>query len=349
MKVSYADRFQESIADYLSSLPPESRARAIEDIRAIISEAVFGLGEDASVCPRCGGSDLVKNGHTAAGTQRYKCKGCGCVFASCGGRIFGLTKLPLNIWMKYAECFVSGVSTYKAAALLDVSQPTSWYMRCRVLQALRSHVPSFEVKDGMSCQLDGIYFDESFKGVSLKNYGGAMPRPPRHSSSAGAKRGISDDKVCVLTGVNDMGDFYYDVACRGAMTVGIAESLLESRICEGAIVNTDKHRAYARVMSDLKVAFHDAVSAADSDHLKRINDIHSAIRAFLNEFKGISTKWLQGYLAWFKWLRGYREADDRGIGVARSQFGSDDYDYVRRKLCDIPLPFRGRDLRPTKL
>jgi hypothetical protein len=128
------------------------------------------------------------------------------------GRIFGLTKLPEDVWMKYTECFVSGMSTYKAAALLGVSQPTSWYMRCRTLQALEGHVPSFEVKNGMSCQLDEIYFTESFKGVSLRRYGDRMPRPPRHRSSDGAKQGISDDKVCVLTGVNEIGDFYYDVA-----------------------------------------------------------------------------------------------------------------------------------------
>lgn len=125
MKARYDDKFQESIANYLRGLSPESRAKAIEDIRAIISEAVFGLDEDAHACPRCGGKDLVKNGHTAAGSQRYKCKECGSVFASSGGRIFGLTKLPQDVWMKYAECFVSGISTYKTAALLGVSQPTS--------------------------------------------------------------------------------------------------------------------------------------------------------------------------------------------------------------------------------
>lgn len=264
------------------------------------------------------------------------------------GRIFGLTKLPEDVWMKYAECFVSGMSTYKAAAILGVSQPTSWYMRCRTLQALQGHVPSFEVKDGMSCQLDGIYFTESFKGVSLRRYGGRMPRPPRRRSSDGVKKGISDDKVCVLTGVNEIGDFYYDVACRGAMTCDIAESLLEDRVREGAIVNTDSHRAYARVMRDLKVAFHDAASSAVHSHLERLDNIHSAIRGFLHPFNGVSTKWLPGYLAWFKWLRGYREADDLGMGVARRQLRTDDYEYVRRRLCEIPLPFRDSRLMPTK-
>ena len=27
-------------------------------------------------CPHCGDDDLVKNGHSENGTQRYRCKGC---------------------------------------------------------------------------------------------------------------------------------------------------------------------------------------------------------------------------------------------------------------------------------
>ena len=175
-----------------------------------------------------------------------------------------------------------------------------------------------------------------------------MPRPPRRRSSDGVKAGISDDKVCVLTGVNDIGDFYYDLACRGAMTVDIAESLLEDKVLEGAIVDTDNHRSYPRVMRDLKMAFHDAVSSTVHSHLERLNNIHSAIRGFLSPFNGVSTKWLPGYLAWFKWLRGYREAEDLGIDAARRQLRTGDYEHVRRRLCDIPLPLRDMGLRPTK-
>jgi len=28
------------------------------------------------VCPQCGCTDLVKNGHSEKGTQRYRCKAC---------------------------------------------------------------------------------------------------------------------------------------------------------------------------------------------------------------------------------------------------------------------------------
>ncbi|NJK82934.1 MAG: IS1 family transposase, partial [Saprospiraceae bacterium] len=28
-------------------------------------------------CPSCSGADLVKNGHSENGMQRYRCKGCG--------------------------------------------------------------------------------------------------------------------------------------------------------------------------------------------------------------------------------------------------------------------------------
>jgi hypothetical protein len=132
------------------------------------------------------------------------------------------------------------------------------------------------------------------------------------------------------------------------MTCDVAETLLEDRVREGIIVNTDSHRAYARVMRGLKVAFHDAAASTVHGHLERLDNIHSVIRGFLHPFNGVSTKWLSGYLAWFKWLRGYREAEDLGIGAARRQLRTGDYEHVRRRLCDIPLPLRDMGLRPTK-
>ncbi|MBE6519872.1 MAG: hypothetical protein E7Z68_01975 [Thermoplasmata archaeon] len=134
-----------------------------------------------------------------------------------------------------------------------------------------------------------ISVSEIFKSVALKNYGNAMPQPPQHNSGDSVRNDLSDDKVYVLTGVNEMDDFLYDLACRRAMTVDIADSLLEERMCKRAIVCTDNHRTYPRVMKGLKVAFHDAASSANHDRLKRINDIHSALRAFLHTFREAST------------------------------------------------------------
>ena len=103
-----------------------------------------------------------------------------------------------------------------------------------------------------------------------------------------------------MTAVGDDGGFFYDVSCRGAMTKDICEDVLHDRVCEGSIINTDKHMAYPEVLSKLKVSAHNAYDSKEHENLEPIDHVHSQIRAFLQPFRGVSTKWLDLYLAYFK-------------------------------------------------
>lgn len=48
---------------------------------------------------------------------------------------------------------------------------------------------------------------------------------------------------------------------------------------------------------------------ADDHAINRVNALHSLFRGFINGFRGVSTKRLDEYLAWFLWRRIY--AQDR--------------------------------------
>jgi hypothetical protein len=113
----------------------------------------------------------------------------------------------------------------------------------------------------MGVEVDEIYFRESFKGTPFEGLEN-KPREPRHDR-IGSKQGISDDQICVVTAYDDAGSFFFDVACRGALTHDIALDTLKGRISSGAIVNTDKHRAYSKVMREIGVALHNAVSSKE--------------------------------------------------------------------------------------
>ena len=42
-------------------------------------------------------------------------------------------------------------------------------------------------------------------------------------------------------------------------------------------------------------------------HIQHINAFHSNFKAFLQKFRGVSTKHLYSYLMWFKWIELFKD------------------------------------------
>ena len=58
------------------------------------------------------------------------------------------------------------------------------------------------------------------------------------------------EQICVLTGVNDAGDFFFEMAGRGNITEERAAAYLEGKVASGAIVATDGARAYGSPVAE---------------------------------------------------------------------------------------------------
>lgn len=75
---------------------------------------------------------------------------------------------------------------------------------------------------------------------------------------------------------------------------------------EGAsfLVVTDKAGAYPAVLKRLgaKMKQEDSHSHA----ISHINSLHSRLKDFMYGFKGVSPKYLQSYLPWFKWTESFK-------------------------------------------
>ena len=340
---------ERAVEDAIRSCPVADREAMISSLRSILDSELMKTNFEAPgcacACSKCGSTDCIRYGRSKLGSQRWMCKSCGRVRnESATGSVLSRTKLDDDVWMRYAECFVDGLSDRKVAERLGVTNRTAWFMRIRALEALHDNLPSFQVKAGCGAEIDEIYFRESFKGTRFDRMEN-MPRAPRTGDELNVKQGISDDQICVVTAVNDAGDFFFDVACRGALTCDIASDALNGHVLSGAIVNTDKHRAYRRALEDLSVAAHIATGAKEHRNLERIDEIHGSIRTFMAPFRGVSTRWLHLYLAWYKWLREFSES----VKVAAKQIASGDYQHTWRKIQAMGSPFRTEDMEPTKL
>ncbi len=99
---------------------------------------------------------------------------------------------------------------------------------------------------------------------------------------------MSSDKVSVLTMVNARGDAMAAAGCA----------------LEGAVVSTDRQRGHVRALAEMGVATHERfASSGPRAPLNRVNALHSALKALLARFRGVSTRRLPDYLAWFCWAR----------------------------------------------
>ncbi|MBR6347660.1 MAG: hypothetical protein IKR80_01765 [Spirochaetales bacterium] len=195
-------------------------------------------------------------------------------------------------------------------------------------------------------QLDEQYFRESFKGISFRGLRlSQMEDPIRaayHRGSKAAMNGLSPEQICVMTGVNDTREFFYDPCCRSRPTTAITIEVLRDRVCSGAIVNTDRLNSYARAMAELDVAAHNRFIPAFHGGLNDVNSLHSSIRLFLKRFKGVSTKWLCHYVFWMKWIRSFKRGRmaEGYKAIATRHLVQGNYRFRVRTLSSMPIPFR---------
>ena len=298
----------------MANLSRTERRRAIESVRDVIRAAAFddaaGSAYEVERCPRCGSVAVVKKGKSKNGEQRYLCRGCGRTFGMGSGRILGTSRLPRETWMAYAECFVLMLPLRECARRCHVCLKTAWTMRHRLIECLSAYSPSFRAGRGCGCELDETYFPESFKGNHAKG-SFTMPRPSRHRGKQVHRRGLSRERICVMTGVNDSNETFLEVTGRGALSRGRAMDVLRGRIASGSVVATDRAAVYVNVLAELGVATHEAYDPKDRSEgtINRVNAVHSLLGAFMEPFRGVSTKHLGAYLAWFRWCRTFMATD----------------------------------------
>ena len=74
-------------------------------------------------CKGCGSNELVKNGKTRHGKQRYKCKNCNCNYSDGDGRL----KHGMEKRLKVIKMYLEGVGIRSIERLEGVSNPLIIY------------------------------------------------------------------------------------------------------------------------------------------------------------------------------------------------------------------------------
>ena len=119
------------------------------------------------------------------------------------------------------------------------------------------------------------------------------------------KRGISNQQVCCLSCVDTNNNHFLQTVCVGRIQPTHIEQTLVPHFTEDTVLVTDSHRAYKTVATKYKIPLKQIPSGKHTSggyHLGHINGYHHNISDFMYLYHGVSSKFLDYYLALFYWI-----------------------------------------------
>ncbi len=257
-----------------------------------IREARFNKG---ITCVYCGCDKVRRNGHYRD-RQRYICSSCKRTFND-------LTHSPLaGTWylermIQYFDLLVKGETLKTCADSLMISMSTSFFWRHKILSALCAN--DFDYLSGI-VEADETMFLESYKGTKNIEF-----RKPRKRGGKAKKRGLSDEQVAVLVGIDRKDNIVSKVAGRGKTTANEVAVVLKDKIDSKAEFCSDAATNFKSFAKDENLK-HRVINASKGQrvlkgiyHIQHANSYHKRLKSWMQRFGGVATKYLNNYLYWF--------------------------------------------------
>lgn len=282
----------------LRQLTPDQRKRVAVELAAldaqsastVIVEGRFACG---ATCPHCKSMHVIRNGH-ANGLQRYRCRECCKTFSA-------LTGTPLNRlhkrgkWLDQAKALQDGQTLREVASTLQIHLSTAHRWRHRFLVAPNAVQPQ---------ALTGIAeADETMFLLSFKGKRSGLDRKARKRGGKATQRGLSHEQVPVLV-ARDRAGATMDCVLK-ATDIAALSAALKPFLMKDVVLCTDGSKALAGAARELGVEHHAVnlsagVRVDGAWHVQNVNAYHSRLKAWVQKFRGVATRYLANYLGWFR-------------------------------------------------
>jgi len=275
-------------------------------------------------CPKCGADEhsLIKKGFSRS-KQRFQCKCCQKKFTYDSQQITFYSHQPTEAWIRALEATLRLDSLKETARLVGVCRSTAFYMRHRLLAFMEKALDSGDVLDGL-VEADETYVPESQKGRKVTH------RKARLHGEGANLRGISHEQLCVCVATDRNHHVAAKCVNRGRPTCEQIETALVNWISNEAVFQCDGAQSYNDLIAHKNCRKIELKGKEDYDkvhHLNTVNGLHNQFKHMIRKFRGVSTIYLNRYLALFVFLmRGF----DRNIAELA--------DTVRHSLMGIRVP-----------
>lgn len=265
---------------------------------------------EITVCPKCGSTtaSFIKAGFTNYGKngrskQMYRCSECGKRFVKDNGQLSWYSQQDSSKWAALIIATNNGVSLEQIAAEIDVTVTTAFHMRHKYLHFIKTLADEAVLSNEV--ELDEKYVQESHKGTKIEGVKG------RKRGAPAKKRGLSNEQVCISSGVQRQGTSFLKCFNRGNPSSDDLTGL-EPNLKDGSFVWTDGKTSYRKVLEDRHcstrvVKDHTTYNAVD--HLNNVNYLHSMIEKWYEKARGVATKYINRYCALWSLMYIFRDCD----------------------------------------
>ena len=302
-----------TIQSYFKKLSTLEQDNLLSILTGINSNSDLGLidireikfNEKQGVCPHCEHIKYVKMGKDN-GVQRYKCKKCNRTFTPYTGtwmaQIHKKEKLA-----DYLKLMQQGLSLDRIKKKLNINKKTAFDWRHKITQS---------IKDAGEEMFLGITeSDETFFLYSEKGSGKLMHKSRKRGKQV-KTRGISKEQVAVIATADRKGTISINAACLGRLSKKDVEKAIGKRINKQTILCTDGHSSFKGFANDNNLEHHvlranlKQFVKKNKFHIQNINSLHSRLKKWVNDdLYGVSTKYLQNYLNWFRVKEKFKKED----------------------------------------
>jgi transposase-like protein len=293
----------ETLRKGLLALPHTERAALIKEVEQVDSkhDSVLvsrraKLDNKQGKCPHCGSFKYNKFG-IDKGSKRYRCKECKRTFTEFTGT--WMSKIHKKALIGgYVRLMNEEKSLDRIKIELGINKKTAFDWRHKILSGIEnSGKGPFQ---GIT-ESDETFFLTSGKGTKQ------TLRDPRKRGSSAKKRGVSNEQVAVIVTADRLSEIDMTVARIGRIRKMDIQKAIGERISGQTILCSDSHVSYKGFAMDKKIEHH-AIRADLKQYVKKkiyhvqhVNSIDSRMKKWIeNRFMGVSTKYLQKYMNWFR-------------------------------------------------
>ncbi len=278
----------------LKHLPDSCIEKALDAIRAVKSAHDSAQTITPPPCPACTGEQIVRNGHKH-GKQAFVCRSCGKSFVETSHTALFNSHSGESVWKQVIRDTCNGIPLHKTAAALQLQQKTVFNMRHKILCALEQEERAHPATLSGVCEADETYVLESYKGKKLPD---GFWRKPRKHGAVAAKPGLSQEYVCVCTGVERDGNAVAVAVNRAMASKDDIDRVFGARVSPSTLVLSDGATGYQVLAGKC------AVQSVEKDgggfyNINTVNGYHSFIKERHRKARGFATKYLNRYNSLF--------------------------------------------------
>jgi len=291
----------------LTTRQREALLTALEtDDQDVVPEVASEVVGDTPGCPHCESERVIRWGQTN-GMQRRRCKDCERTFTP-------LTGTPLahlrrrDRWAQYVESMRQGETLAQAARRCGIHINTAHRWRHRFLKG----TTQLQARLVGIAEADETFLPRSAKGQPelLKQWG----RPARKRGGMATTGGRShQERIAVWVARDRAGGTFARVTEK--MDAASLKPLLREAVEPDAVLCSDGWSSYRAAAAQLgirheRILFQRGERVRGPFHVQNVNNYHGRWKGWMRRFNGVSTRYLQHYVSWFRILDAHSDTHD---------------------------------------